>query len=270
MEHFSIVVDSTVDRENIHRANSASDFTCVLSDDLHFNGNEKWVVGLVEIVIPNTINNVGDDQLLTWKKDLHSQRGIRRVSVKQKIPANTYNPVNFCRTLTRLLTDDIERKIRSRFRFDGGINRIIYHKKRNEAIELDESIWVKMGVNPSRRDLQRIDNFKNTTIVGSNPPNFNSELELGFVYTDIVKYSQVGNICAPIMRVIHLNPIIESGSNRRTGQIGEVIKFKRVHFYPLNKSTIREIKVAIRDKSGNQLRFMTGNTMLKLKFVRIS
>lgn len=77
---------------------------------------------------------------------------------------------------------------------------------------------------------------------------------MAYIYTDIVEYQHVGNIKAPLLRVVHFP------------KDSRIISFPHIHYLPLNKACITSIRVYIRDVEGKAYPFENGTAMIKLHF----
>lgn len=77
---------------------------------------------------------------------------------------------------------------------------------------------------------------------------------MAYIYTDVVDYQYVGNIKAPLLRVVHFP------------KDTRIISFPHIHYLPLNKTCISSIRIYIRDVEGRSYPFTNGTAMFKLHF----
>ena len=82
-----------------------------------------------------------------------------------------------------------------------------------------------------------------------------------FVYSDVADYTYVGNITAPILRIVSYK---QSKSSTQSHQ-----EFVNLHYVPLAKSYIDQVHIDIKDEIGRSVPFVGGKTLVKLHFKRI-
>ena len=82
-----------------------------------------------------------------------------------------------------------------------------------------------------------------------------------FVYSDVADYTYVGNITAPIRRIVSYK---QSNSSTQSHQ-----EFVNLHYVPLAKSYIDQVHIDIKDEIGRSVLFDGGKTLVKLHFKRI-
>ena len=80
-----------------------------------------------------------------------------------------------------------------------------------------------------------------------------------FIYSDIADFTFVGDIVAPILRIVPFNPETESVHVHK--------EFKNMHYIPVSKSVIDQVHVSIKTYTGSNVPFVTGKT-IKLRFRR--
>ena len=79
-----------------------------------------------------------------------------------------------------------------------------------------------------------------------------------FVYSSIVKATPVGNVSAPLLRTVHVDP-------RHRGRYLNY-NFERPRYLPLNSSFISAIDFAIHHESGDPVKFAWGRVQCTLHF----
>src|SRR5678815_3620515 len=82
------------------------------------------------------------------------------------------------------------------------------------------------------------------------PSEMLSRPGLAYIYTDLVSHQYVGNVTAPLLRVVHLT--------------AKVVTFPNVHYLPLSKSEICSIRIYIKDVEGKAFRFTPGSLICKM------
>ena len=81
-----------------------------------------------------------------------------------------------------------------------------------------------------------------------------------FIYSDIADFTFVGDIVAPILRVVPLNLVTELVHVHK--------EFKNLHYVPVFKSVIDQVHISIKTETGSNVPFVSGKTMIKLRFRR--
>ena len=93
---------------------------------------------------------------------------------------------------------------------------------------------------------------------------FNVDLHRSFnsllIYSDIADFTFVGDIIAPILRVVPFNPVTEFVHVHK--------EFKNLHYVPVSKYVIDQDYISIKTETGSKVSFFTGKTMIKLRFRR--
>ena len=82
-----------------------------------------------------------------------------------------------------------------------------------------------------------------------------------FVYSDVADYTYVGNITAPLLRIVSYK---QSKSSTQSHQ-----EFVNLHYVPLAKFYIDQVHIDIKDEIGRSVLFVGGKTLVKLHFKRI-
>ena len=83
-----------------------------------------------------------------------------------------------------------------------------------------------------------------------------------YVYSDIIKNQSVGNVKAPLLRIVPVE-----------GSYGEIccVRYEKPHYFPLSRNHIGTIHVDLRDDKGELISFESGSqTVLTLVFRRKS
>ena len=79
-----------------------------------------------------------------------------------------------------------------------------------------------------------------------------------YIYSDIVKYSLVGNIYAPLLR------IVPHGKKPTLGYRN--IQFQHRYYLPLNTENIKQIGIFLYDNQGELIKFRSGKVTVVLHF----
>lgn len=81
-----------------------------------------------------------------------------------------------------------------------------------------------------------------------------------FIYTDIIEPQHVGNVNAPLLRIVNI------ANSRDTLDSQAVNIFRHPHYIPLLKREFQEVEIDIRDDLGYYLPFTEGSLNVKLHF----
>ena len=90
--------------------------------------------------------------------------------------------------------------------------------------------------------------------------NLHHSLSNLFIYSDIADFTSVGDIVAPILRVVPFNTVTELVHVHK--------EFKNLQYVPVFKSVIDQVYISIKLETGSNVPFVTGETMIKLHFRR--
>ena len=81
-----------------------------------------------------------------------------------------------------------------------------------------------------------------------------------FIYSDIADFTFVDDIVALMLRVVPFNPVTELVYVHK--------EFKNLHYIPVSKSVIDQVHLSIKTDTGSNVHFVTGKTMIKIRFRR--
>ena len=104
-------------------------------------------------------------------------------------------------------------------------------------------------------------------LIGSDNQVFTHAVDLNrthhqmFVYFDVADYTYVGNITAPLLRIVSYK---QSKFSTQSHQ-----KLVNLHYVPLAKSYLDQVHIDIKDKIGRSVLFVGGKTLVKSHFKRI-
>ena len=138
-------------------------------------------------------------------------------------------------------------------------NRVNLHVENPNRVQIrfSKSLGEILGLNP---DLSN-------KLIGNDNQAFTYAVDLNmthhqmFVYSDVADYTYVGNITAPILRIVSYK---QSKSSTQSHQ-----EFVNLHYVPLAKSYIDQVHIDIKDEIGRSVPFVGGKTLVKLHFKRI-
>ncbi|CAH0387607.1 unnamed protein product [Bemisia tabaci] len=84
-----------------------------------------------------------------------------------------------------------------------------------------------------------------------------------YIYSDIAEPQHVGDICAPLLRIVNIE--------KHKYPLGATITktFTQPHYVPVSKREFNQIEIDIRDDLGNPLPFLSGQLNVKLHFRKV-
>ena len=136
-------------------------------------------------------------------------------------------------------------------------NRVNLHVENQNRVQIRflKSLGEILGLKP---DLSN-------KLIGNDNQAFTYAVDLNmthhqmFVYSDVADYTYVGNITAPILRIVSYK---QSKSSTQSHQ-----EFVNFHYVPLAKSD--QVHIDIKDEIGRSVLFVGGKTLVKLHLKRI-
>ena len=132
--------------------------------------------------------------------------------------------------------------------------KIFYNNPKVVRLIFPKLLGEKLGVNPKMSERP----------IGNERHAFRYEVDLNtannqlYVYSDIASYTYVGDITAPILRVV---PFEISKRSHHSHQ-----EFVNLHYVPVAKSFIDQVHVSIKGDTGIDIPFITGKSLIKLHF----
>ena len=227
---------------------------------------ENWEVALKEIQFPHLWYNVRDEKnyFTGW---FNSTIGVgrlkkSRVEIKfmKEVKPGYYSSVSelIAELNSKLPSREIDKKIGSslyKMRFD-------YDQYSNKtSVTIPEEVYLVMEGSGLAMRLR----FKESEILRG-PGIITSKYMCNmdrysslYVYTDIIQNQLVGDVRAPLLRVV---PV--------TSKYGEVtcVTYEQPHFLPLSRSNIQTIEIYIRSDTGELISFESGKSVVTLVFRR--
>ena len=93
--------------------------------------------------------------------------------------------------------------------------------------------------------------------------------QLIFVYIDVIEYQNIGNMRAPVIKIIESERRLKNGSINTVTPIHH-IKFTILDYKPILSKNIQNIKVELRIEAGKLIPFKgTGKVIVSFKFQKI-
>ena len=115
-----------------------------------------------------------------------------------------------------------------------------------------------LGLSPEQSLLCNTDQ-ESATIRADLSCDLQAGIHALYVYCDLLQFTHVGDIKAPLLRVVN------SG-----GEAGDVVTryYERPRYIPLQKKNFDSIQIIIRDDLGEKIHFENGKVLLTLHFRR--
>lgn len=287
--YITLPSDSSMD---IYPSNTQCCFKVKLPQKIKLE-KEKWEVALVEMIMPSQFENVSKED---GYFDLVTDDAFiitKALDLKRK----NFTPKNFTTHLSTESNDTAPTTYRFRFQIPAGSYRSLEHlidtmndmlqegfrdifKKREEKLAIGiahRSNRPKMVFSDSIRNVELQFSPKLNFMLGGknenvpihsrslNPFPYNTNINIGvnqvFVYSDIVEYSIVGHIQAPILRVLPF-----SSTHLGMTDLHYHREFQNLHYIPVAKSDFDTIEINIRGDTGEPIHFIVGKAMVKLHF----
>ena len=247
---FYMILPSNVDSPEFPD-NKTNSYRTSLPTNLELPG---WEVAICEITYPLSWYNLekeyhfieavktrGDDQNALQIVEL------KKIAVKSGIYMNG-----------NLLVQHLNKQLKifqfmTRFGYHPISNKISIKIPRAEKIYLSAKLMVTLG-------------FTKHVLHGSNNDKFGSacldlflNMENIYVYSDIIKFSLVGNIYAPLLRIV---------PHEKKRVVGEYrnIQFQHQYYLPLNTQNINQIGIFLYDNQGELIKFKSGKVTVVLHF----
>lgn len=250
---------------NIFASNTQSCYRTQLAQPLHLDG--KWEVALTEIHIPCTwLNVTGSNNIIECTIDN---------SVKDKltcgegsvviIPPGYYGTpqalIKVINNSTIFTADD-----RVMFEYDVELKKVIVNSSSPySAIRFPTSspgLGTMLGFDNIGRWLPH--NPCTSVIPGKSVASYQPDMSGGmtsiYIYTDIVEHQHVGDIMAPLLRIIPLD-------REAAPTVYKV--FDVPYYLPVSRNRIDTIEIDLRSDFGEQILFELGKVVAKLHFKRV-
>lgn len=250
------------------RENTSSKFRVRLPEEISLGG-EPWEVALVELQYPHSWNNISSDKYETVVGILQ----YNQILIKSKtaggqiytIPEGYYSNIDL---LTAAVHDEL--KIERDGFVIGKHFAINYDPVQDKvAIETDDEV-VRIYLTPQISYILGYKDYPDgkrppTDAKESNlhwadyPPDMTAGITSLYVYCDIVAPQIVGNVHAPLLRIVPVS-----------GNPGEIVdrNFTAPHYVPVLNKQFSTIEININTDQDKPFAFLFGKSIVKLHFRR--
>ena len=256
-------------------SNTPSHFKIPLAKPLNFCDPHNWEVSLSELYFPSSYYNISQDNNSNLTIQYHIKGVVHTKNIT--IPQGHYDPASYVKEVNKEI-----KKIKHKF---------------TETSEPKVLFKGRLKYNPNSRKITLVlnnhleamtfygDDFRNMLeLEKANDPgdltikfeedelhprreyyyefpklcSFNYKGAHMYVYSSLVKDSIVGNVFAPIVRVVGLEDKPKSETIHR--------EFTVPHYLPLRSSSFNEVVLELTDGMGNSMKFNQGNSVAVFHF----
>ena len=229
-------------------------FLQVLASDqtpLICNKNEKFNATIVTENLQKKVAQQQEWSLIVYHDEVDLSRLEKTNNLQDRHTLNVHefqNPSSLCKKLNELSNKE---KIGSyEFSYDPKIERMKVKVPTSHEIHFDSIIQNVLGFSKSS-------SVEAGTTVADARPNLVRGIHNLYIYTNIVEWSRVGNIEAPLLRTLPLSTVQKQIINR---------EFINRVYVPINRNIIDRIDISIRDDAGDVIPFdRSGITVLTLE-----
>ena len=240
---------------------------------------DEWEVGLAEIMFPRSWYTIPKEGLKIevdcsdcidtplYKTDEEKARGYHTVKIYLK--GGYYNTME---ELVQVLNQAAVRAFQYTRGYSGNVNPIsppVFDYIPNAKtiritllagmyVQFPPELEIILGLSPEQNPIGN-ETSQTLAIAGDHSCDLQAGIHALYVYCDLLQYTHVGNIKAPLLRVVN------SG-----GEAGDVVTryYERPRYIPLQKKNFDSIQIIIRDDLGEKIHFENGKLLLTLHFRR--
>ena len=276
MTHFYLTLPSNSSQLHFPD-NTLTEFTTKLASTIELT--DEWEVGLAEIMFPRSWYTIPKDGLkievdcsdcidtALYKTDEEKARGYHTIKIYLK--GGYYNTME---ELVQELNQAAARAFNYTRVYGGNVKPLdppafdyISHAKKIRItliagmyIEFPPELETILGL-PSSQNPMGNESTQTLSIEGDHSCDLQAGIHALYVYCDLLQFTHVGNIKAPLLRVVN------SG-----GEAGDVVTryYERPRYIPLQKKNFDSIQIIIRDDLGEKIHFENGKVLLTLHFRR--
>lgn len=239
--------------------NTSTNFITKLPKSLKLIGD--WQVAVVEFQHPCTIFSVQESE--NYVRIIHRKTvyiddrddGFYDETIEVKIPPSNYDSIQDVIELLnthKLLSNKIK------FDYQKESNYVIFVNLSKDIlrVEIAPKLCRQLGFSPHDNILKKPIGVHKASIYLGLPPQI-------FLYCDIVDPQIVGDVMAPLLRVVSLD------SSKYVFGVNRMVTFSHLNYIPVMKREFDTIEIDIRSDTGYIIPFEFGTTCVKLHFRRI-
>ena len=250
---------------NCKDSNKPGDFTVDLPEGNN-NLKGKWKVGISEIFYPKFFYNITREMFEDGIQCFTINRlGLVKRQVRLEMQPGLYTAESFCHKMNLSLKRLFENAPTPRLYFHLSAKNISLKMPGGWKLEFkNKRLRYMLGLE-SEDDVFTIQNKTSDKIFFEFPflVNFMANRKFTYIYCNIVAYSRVGALFAPILRIVE-NDLSDSQKEDNH------YEFQSPYYYPLIYPNISRIQFTLRDNLGQPYIFPQGETLIVLHFIKKS
>ena len=279
MTHFYLTLPSNSSHEYFPN-NTKTEFTTKLASTIELTN--EWEVGLAEIMFPRswyTVPKAGAVIVVDCRGCDRERKSDRNWKLQhgEELPEEEDYRVEiklrggFYKTMEEIVQElnltavkafaaaDLEKTYNPpTFNYKAITRRVHVTVPPGMSMEFPDSLESILGIT---QEQSRMCNYtqERLTIKGELPCDLQTGINALYIYCDLLQFTHVGHIKAPLLRVVD--------SGEETG--GVVTRYyERPRYIPLQKKNFDSIQIVIRDDLGEKIQFESGKVLLTLHFRR--
>ena len=265
MTHFYLTLPSNSSQQ-FFPSNTLTEFTTKLPSTIELTN--EWEVGLAEIMFPRSWYTIPKDGLIIFVdyRECDTSWKCATTVLKLMLRGGFYKTMEEVTQELNLAAsgafaaDGLDTKINPPVFYYKTITRRIYVAlPAGMSVEFPPALESILGLTPSQNPM-----CNKTGDRMSFRGDLSCDLQTGvhalYVYCDLLQFTHVGNIKAPLLRVV------DSG-----GEAGDVVtrSYERPRYVPIQKKSFDTIQLIIRDDLGEKIQFENGKLLATLHFRRV-
>ncbi|GFX23511.1 uncharacterized protein TNCV_3769851 [Trichonephila clavipes] len=229
--YITLISDSS---KHFFPGNKTSHFTTQLPTPITLN--DEWEMGLVDFIYPHTWYNIREDNNL-FGFDLGDGKSIAR-----RIPQGFYETIPDI--LDGMYLEDFKNKIE--FHYHPIVKRVKIKTKEHAKVFLHKGFSKLLGFEPGEIKGK---------VESSYIADPNASFPLIYVYSDLVEPQIVGDVQAPLLKIVKVE-----------GKDGEVVNahYTRPHYVPVIRRHFQTVEMVLRLHSGELVPFERGRVIAVL------
>lgn len=234
--------------------NKTTMFSTKLPKSLILEG--EWYVGIVEIQYPCTMYTVREKENVIYTSQwvlMPNELKHSLVHNRKRIPAMNYDSIQ---QIIAALNKNTDLQITFHYNEITKQVSVVCLDSTVDVLKLSTKLCLQLGFEP------------NTNLISNKNGTYPSNLKLGlpsqlFIYCDIIEPQIVGDVMAPLLRIVPLDPsVYVYGANK-------MHIFSPPHYVPVMRREFDVIEIDIRTSTGRKVPFQFGTTCIKVHFKKI-
>lgn len=253
---------------SVYPGNQISNFTTLLARAINLKG--EWEVGLIEFDYPVswytfneedatfTLDHGAPEAIYMYNDDriaVHTSEDKKLEFFAKGEPSTVYRMkcgyyddiVFLIREVNASLPSGVS------LGFDHVKNKVFLKGPPKTSLTFFGKLSIILGLKPG----VALETGDQTVTYAPHQADINGGFYTMYIYTDIIEYQSVGDYHVPLLRCVH----VEGESNKVIS-----VRYDRPHYVSVNKTTITEISIQVKDDQNQDIRFSYGKVCAKLHF----